>query len=136
MYIKSFDQYNRRPYIVGENIKLLDRILEFEDKEGTCFVTNTNVEGIYSYGYQQKKADYFGNPAGYIWSSRASVMNKVFNTTLIDIYYCESYHSSGRCLAIDLHVLEPLLENTEYMIDWTPIVDKEDVTYKLVKRNA
>ena len=125
-----------RIYVVGEDdVKLLDRILEQEDKEGTTFVRATNIEGIYDYGYQQKKADYMGNPTGYIWSSRAGVMNKVFNTKLIEVAYAEDLpFNSFSSYAIDLNILEPLLEETNYMIDWTPTITDTDVVYRLVKK--
>ena len=54
-----------------------------EDRKYKLFYQPTNIEGVYYYGCIQLKDDY-DHKAGYVWSSRASVINKAFNLDLID----------------------------------------------------
>ncbi len=125
-------------YIIGEeDLKSNKRCLTKEDSEGILFIANTNIEGIFFYGYEQKKSDYFGHGPGYIWSSRASVMNANFDVALIEACY-KKEGSSYCCCSIDLARLEPLLKDTEYEIDWTPYPSEDgtDVHYKLKKKEV
>ena len=122
--------------IIGdEKVTFLNRVMEKHIEDGTYFIKNSNIEGIFNYGFQQDKEDYFGNPAGYIWSSRAGVMNKLFDVALIEICYKAENEISYRSCAIDLAHLETILEGTNYEIDWTPREDKSDVRYRIVKRS-
>ena len=127
-------------YIIGdEKLKCNARCLTHEDNEGILFVTNTNIEGIFRYGYEQTKEDrVWGHAPGYIWASRASCMNAVFDVALIECCYKEEGSPSYTTCAIDLAHLEPLLEGTEYEIDWTPhpSSDGTDVHYKLKKKDV
>lgn len=121
-------------YIIGDvDLRSEGEVLSAIDSEGRLFVNKTNVEGIFTYGIQNTKPDYFGHGVGYTWSSRASVMNKAFDVALIDVLYDTSGYCFRTC-AIDLAHLEPLLEDTEWKIDWEPIVDHSDITYRIVKR--
>lgn len=47
------------------------------------FYYGESSDGICSYGVSFNKP-YMGNPAGYIWSSRGSVLNGLLNTRIID----------------------------------------------------
>ena len=121
-------------YLIDDvELRTEGEVLSTIDSEGRLFVNKTNVEGIFTYGLQNTKPDYFGHGVGYTWSSRASVMNKAFDIALIDVLYDKSGYSFRPC-AIDLAHLEPLLEDTEWKIDWEPIVDPSDITYRIVKR--
>jgi hypothetical protein len=125
-------------YIVGD-VELTngDVVLSKDVETETLFVRKTNIEGIFTYGARNNVEDrVWGKPAGYIWSSRASVMNKAFDVALIDVYYKEEGSYSYRCAAIDLAHLEPLLADTEYEINWEPKFEKEDVIYKLKKKSV
>ena len=43
-------------YLIGdEKLVRNKRYLTKEDNEGILFITNTNIEGIFRYGYEQKK---------------------------------------------------------------------------------
>lgn len=131
----DFMGYNGTPYFVGEEgLKIGDVVLEKEVKDGTYFVRKTNIEGIFKYGFRQNKEDAFGNPAGYVWLSRAGVMNKEFGVALIEVVYSKNNSHCPTACSMDLAHLEPLLEGTEYMIDWTPHEDDTDVVYRIVKR--
>lgn len=123
---------NGNVYLEGDvNVMNNEVIHSKEDNEGTLFVKNTNIEGIFNYGYKTKFADpVWDKPAGYVWSSRASVMNKTFGLKLLDVTY--NYCS----VAIDLAHLEALLVDTEYEIDWEPLIKDEDVVYKLKKKSV
>ena len=137
MYIDAIRQ--DAVYIIGEeDLRCKDMCLTKEDGEGILFVTSTNVEGIFTYGYKLKKEDYFGHGPGYVWSSRASVMNANFDIALYHAYYKKAGSVSYTCCSIDLAHLEPLLEGTQYEIDWTPHVSEKgtDIDYKLVKREV
>lgn len=124
------------PYIVGEeDLKTEEIVLKKEVKDGTYFVRKTNIEGIFNYGFEQSEADYLGNPAGYVWSSRAGVMNKEFGIALVEVVYKKDNSHCPKACSMDLAHLEPLLEGTDYKIDWTPHEDDTDVVYKIVKRS-
>lgn len=130
----DFMGYNNTPYIVGdEDLKTEEIVLEKEVEDGTYFVRKTNIDGIFTYGFKQNTADCFGNPAGYVWSSRAGVMNKEFDIALVEIVYSQNNSHCPKACSMDLAHLEPLLEGTEYMIDWTPREDDTDVVYRIVK---
>lgn len=132
----DFMGYNNTPYIVGEEaLKTGEVVLEKEVEDGTYFVRKTNIEGIFKYGFRQSKEDIFGNPAGYVWSSRAGVMNKEFDVALVEVCYKKEGSPSYTSCSMDLAHLEPLLEGTEYMIDWTPHENDTDVVYRIVKRS-
>lgn len=118
-----------------EKLTTIGRVMEKTESDGTYFIKNTNIEGIFDYGFQQNKEDYFGNPAGYVWSSRAGVMNKLFDVALVEICYKQEGSYSYRSCAIDLAHLEPILEGTEYEIQWEPVVDETDVCYRIKKRS-
>ena len=121
-------------YLIGDvDLRSEGEVLSAVDREGRFFVNKTNVEGIFTYGIQNTKPDCFGHDVGYTWSSRSSVMNKVFDVALIDVLYDTSGYCFRTC-AIDLAHLEPLLEDTEWKIDWEPRVDHTDITYRIVKR--
>lgn len=116
-------------YIIGEKkLESKHHILEHDTGRGLIFVTNTNVEGIFRYGFH----DYTEN---YTWSSRAGVMNKTFDIALVEVFYKEEGAYSYTTCAMDVAHLEQLLEETDYEINWTPQEDNTDVVYKLKKRN-
>ena len=132
----DFMGYNNTPYIVGEeDLKTGEVVLEKEVKDGTYFVKKTNIDGIFTYGFRQNKEDYMGNPAGYVWSSRAGVMNKEFDVALIEVVYSKNNSHCPMACSMDLAHLEPLLEGTDYKIDWAPREDNTDVVYRIVKRS-
>lgn len=61
-------------------------IVEHKEKElhdGILFYTKYS-NGIYQYGLRSTRP-YMDHEAGYIWSSRASVINQEFGTNLIDV---------------------------------------------------
>lgn len=132
----DFMSRNNTPYIVGEeDLKTGEVVLEKEVEDGTYFVRKTNIDGIFTYGFKQNKEDYFGNPAGYVWSSRASVMNKQFNLALIEVVYKKENSYCPISCSMDVAYLEQLLSDTEYTIDKSPRESDTDVTYRIVKRS-
>ena len=78
--------------------------------------------------------DSWDHKKGYVWSSRPSVMNKVFDTKLIYAYYKAKDSVSYCCCAIDIEHLKELLEGTDYEVRETPIVEKSDITFIVTKR--
>lgn len=125
-------------YIEGDvELKLDEVVLSKDIATETLFVRKTNIEGMFDYGCRNNVEDKVWNkPAGYVWSSRASVMNKAFDIALIDVYYKKEGSYSYRRAAIDLAHLEALLVDTEYEIDWGPTVEDEDIIYKLKKKSV
>lgn len=126
-------------YLSGEEeLKIGGKVLTKEMEDGELFIRKTNIEGIFTYGYMQNEADpVHGHGPGYVWSSRASVMNANFDVALIEACYkLEGSYCYQSC-SIDLAHLEKLLEDTEYEIDWTPHVsDNGDVNYKLKSKEV
>ena len=131
-------------YLSGdEPLQILDTILELErpGSAGKLFVKKTNIEGLFIYGLEQTRAEYFGHRPGYIWSSRASVMNAAFDLTLYEAAYRNDATRTYVTCAVDLVRLEDqLLSEVGYAVDFTPKVsdDKIDVhfTIKPVNENS
>lgn len=130
----EFMGYMTTPYIIGEEkLEVKERVMEHATSEGTYFIRRTNIEGIFTYGFEQNKPDFMGHSAGYVWSSRCGVMNKVFDTALIEINYKKEGAPSYQSCAINLADLENILTNTEWKVDWTPRETDTDVSYHVVK---
>jgi hypothetical protein len=123
-------------YLIGdERLVCNKRCLTKEDPEGILFITNTNVEGIFRYGYEQMKADYFGHGPGYVWHSRASVMNANFDVMLMEAYYKEEGSNTYTTCAIDMVRYEELFNEYGYELVREPRKEnKSDVYYDLKKR--
>ena len=124
-------------YIIGdEKLITKDEYLSSITEDGDCrlFVRKTNIEGIFLYGSEQLCEYWMGHEKGYVWSSRASVMNKEFDIALIEARYkVESATSYSYC-AIDLVIFEQLLKEAGYEVMWTPIKNTEyDLQYGLKK---
>ena len=120
------------PLVIGE------RILEkrLDNNEGIAFVRRTNIDGIFDYGLEQTEDNYFGHKAGYIWSSRASAMNKVLDVALVEICYKTKNSSMYSSCAIDVPHLIRLLENTEYEVVTEPRVKESDVYYDVKRKKG
>lgn len=102
--------------------------------DGRLFVRGSNLEGFYTYGCEQL-TDNWEHKAGYIWSSRASVMNAAFDLQLIDCVYFKKGSYTPISCAVSARVLQKLLQGTNYRIDWEPRIskDKVDVNYDIKK---
>lgn len=101
---------------------------------GIAFICRANLDGFFLYGIEQTKQDVMGNGPGYIWASRASVMNKVFDVALVDVLYkSDDSRFYGSC-AIDVAHLREFLNGTDYMVDENGQATDEDLCYEIVKR--
>lgn len=105
-----------------------------DNNEGIAFIRLANLDGFATYGIEQTKEYNFGHRPGYIWSSRASAMNKIFDVALIDILYRTENTNTYSCCAIDLVHLMELLEGTEYWVNPEFRVSDEDIYYDVKKR--
>lgn len=124
-------------YLIGdEKLVCNKRCLTKEDPEGILFITNTNVEGIFRYGYEQKKEDYMGHGPGYIWHSRASVMNANFDVMFMEAYYKEEGSNTYTTCAIDMVRHEELFNEYGYDVIRVPRKTDSDVYYDLKKRGG
>ena len=115
-------------YIIGdEKLITKDEYLSSIIEDGDCrlFVRKTNIEGIFLYGSEQLCEYWMGHEKGYVWSSRASVMNKVFDLALAEAYYKSEGSYSYQCCAIDLVRHEDLLNEAGYEFVREPIEDTE-----------
>ena len=101
------------------------------------FIKKTNIEGIFTYGIKTLKPDtVWDKPAGYIWASRPSVMNKIFDTCLYECYYRKEGTQTYTCCAIDLVRYEQFLKENGYEVDfngYSPYSDDEDLAFKVSK---
>ena len=63
-----------------------DTVVEHKEKEvdGGVLFYDKYSNGVYQYGLRSTRP-YMDHEAGYIWSSRASVLNQEFGTNLIDV---------------------------------------------------
>lgn len=105
-----------------------------DNNEGIAFIRLSNIDGFATYGIEQTKEYDFGHGPGYIWASRATVMNKVFDVALVDILYKTENSSTYSCCAIDVAHLLELLEDTEYQVITEPRVSGEDIYYEVKRR--
>lgn len=123
------------PCIEGdEDLKVLERGMEKEVDDGTLFVSITNIDGIYRYGYQVHKADpIWGHAAGYVWASRASVMNYNFGTHLIEAYYRKRGTQTYTSCAIAKFTLESFLD-IKYCIIRDDDGKNPEISYKVRER--
>lgn len=105
------------------------------DQDGILFIRKTSIDGIYTYGCEQVRTSYFGHGPGYIWSSRASVMNAAFSTVLYEAAYRQENRGYVSC-AVDLVRIEGLLNEFGYNVDFTPHVsdDKVDCHFYIKKQ--
>ena len=98
---------NLRATIVGEEkLNHFETILSKEVDDSRLFVQSSNIPGIYRIGCEQLK-DGIYHKAGYVWSSRAEVMNEYFGTELVDATY------NDYCCCIDKATLESLIDTNE-----------------------
>lgn len=72
-------------------------------EDGDILFYKEYADSTYTYGLIQSRDNYHGHDKGYIWSSRASVINKVFNLNLVDIAI------NGVCRAFPVMLLELIL---------------------------
>lgn len=113
-------------YLIGdEKLDSKEECLSLVKGDSRLFVRKTSIEGLYQYGSEQLCEDYMGHNKGYIWSSRASVMNKVFDLALTEAYYKSEGSYSYQCCAIDLVRYEDLLNEAGYEFVREPIEDTE-----------
>lgn len=117
---EGLDEYNRVGYGSQATIHTS------EDSDGILFVKTTDNPYLFRYGYKQKKADYFGNPAGYVWSSRPSCLNQAFGTDFINVIV-----GSDATLAIKASDLEKILPE-EYSII-KRVNESGEISYNIVK---
>lgn len=102
-------------YLVGDaKLDPKEECLSLVKGDSRLFVRKTSIEGLYQYGSEQLSEDYMGHKKGYIWASRASVMNKVFDLALTEAYYKSEGSYSYQCCAIDLVRYEDLLNEAGY----------------------
>ncbi len=104
-----------------------------DNNEGIAFIRLANLDGFATYGIEQTREQDCGHGPGYIWASRSTVMNRVFDVALIDALYKVEGRNTYSCCAIDLNTMTQLLEGTEYNVDPVPRVSSEDIHYD-VKR--
>lgn len=119
--------------ILIDGTELLRPITVIQDiVEGVnrSFIRSTNVEGIYTYGIEDIQS-------GYVYSSRCGVMNKKFDTCLIEAGYKRKQDICYRTCAVDLVRFEDALNRAGYEVNFTPIENTEhDVVYSVKKKVA
>lgn len=113
-------------YLIGdEKLNPKEECMSLVKGDSRLFVRKTSIEGLYQYGSEQLCEDYMGHKKGYIWASRASVMNKVFDLALTEAYYKSEGSYSYQFCAIDLVRYEDLLNEAGYEFIREPIEDTE-----------
>lgn len=113
-------------YLIGdEKLDPKEECMSLVKGDSRLFVRKTSIEGLYQYGSEQLREDYMGHKKGYIWASRASVMNKVFDLALTEAYYKSEGSYSYQFCAIDLVRYEDLLNEAGYEFIREPIEETE-----------
>ena len=105
-----------------------------DNNEGIAFIQLANMEGFATYGIEQTREYDYGHGPGYIWASRATEMNKVFDVALVDILYKTENSSLYSSCAVDIVRLQEFLDGTEYEVDVEPRVTADDIHYIVRKR--
>lgn len=119
---EGLDQYKRVGYSS-------EKLFSQEDNGGELFVMATAHPAFVRYGYKQKKSDYLGNPAGYVWSSRPGCLNQAFGTD-----YVSCVVDSDGTLAIKASELEKILP-VGYCI--CKSIDKHgEITFNIMKEST
>lgn len=116
---EGLDEYKRIGYTN-------EQLFSQHDKDGELFVMATAHPAFVRFGYQQKRADYLGNPAGYVWSSRPGCVNQAFGTDYVDCIV-----GSDGTLAIKASELEKILPEEYYLCKHTD--ERGEITYKILK---
>lgn len=82
-------------------------IVEHKEKEveGGILFYDKYSNGIYQYGLRSTRP-YMDHEAGYIWSSRASVLNQEFGTNLIDVSLKTPDEDYYWCGAVEVEQIE------------------------------
>lgn len=134
IYIESDIPPVKNEEVIHSKIYVHSKIYDHNLYE--LFVQKTNIEGVYTYGSKQL-FDSATHGAGYIWSSRASVINGQFNMQIEDVVLNGSY-----MYAMDVNLIKTLLE--EYYGEkvaiekYFPSYDKEQeeprYRFNIVKR--
>lgn len=124
-------------YIVGdEKLTRGEVIKEERFPDRTLILYKTNIEGIYKFCCRQE-VDNWEQKAGYCWSSRAGVINKVFGTTLAEAYYKIDTGYSYEGCAIDVQMHKDMIEGCGYVVNLTPRVDTNgDVEYTVKQKEV
>lgn len=124
-------------HLVGKDILKCDKEIHscicFDEREYS-FVCSTNIEGLFQFGIKPVVLT-LNSTKNKIYPSRASVMNKLFDTMLIDATYEDIAGNISTC-GINLYKLQEIIKGTSYMIDWIPTIDEWDVEYHIIKRNG
>ena len=112
-------------YLIGDEKLDPKECMSLVKGDSRLFVRKTSIEGLYQYGSEQLCEDFMSHKKGYIWASRASVMNKVFALALTEAYYKSEGSYSYQFCAIDLVRYEDLLNEAGYEFIREPIEDTE-----------
>jgi hypothetical protein len=121
------DIINNRPNIRDSQDVVIGDIVNYKViGSRKLFVKSTNIAGLYDYGCEQLE-DGIYHKKGYIWSSRAGVINKYLNMSIVDVVY------NGRLLGMDKSVLEPLINTIGYGVSNNPMVSEDDIYYSICK---
>lgn len=91
------------------NDTIVERKEQILSNEGDTAFINKFEDGTYSFGIIQ--GDYYsmGHRKGYIWSSRASVMNKIFGTDIMDVGIKLPNEEGYFSRAVDIKTLKKIL---------------------------
>ena len=102
----EFDRVYLRSDISVKEGKIIDTkvITNNDGNDYELFIKDTNIPGLYTYGSKQLE-DSEQHEAGYIWPSRASVMNRFFGVKFLEGVIGEE------CFAIDADTLQKLIES-------------------------
>ena len=128
--------HNDSIYLSGdEPLKSIDRIFEQECGCGVAFLNRTNIEGLYTHGLEQKVEQHWGHGPGYVWASRASVMNAQFGVALYEAYYKGPGSNCYQTCAIDLVRFEDALNKFGYKVNFEPKVSEDgcDIHFSIYK---
>lgn len=96
-------------YLKADNLS--STIVEYKEKKvgiDTLYYKKYS-DGTYSFGLIQGAESQFGHTKGYVWSSRASVINKYFGLKITEVGI------NGVCRAMPVSMLESLLPKDFYI---------------------
>lgn len=130
--ITNFGMGHLEACVIGPNfhdLVLTNTRTTEPDNEGNYFILKEYNGGeYYTYGFVQGK-DSYDHKAGYVWSSRPSCINAVFDTDLIDVRLLEDGAITGYGVAIRVSMLKEILPD-EFSIE--EYYEKEDNDYNIM----
>lgn len=93
--------------------ELTNEVIKHQEKtissEGDVAFLDKYSDGSYTFGIKQGDYKSYGHSKGYIWSSRASVINQIFGTNIMEVSVVIPNHITRVCRSFDVNDITSVL---------------------------